>query len=834
MKLLILLFLPLSLCSQIWQSSLVNIDTSGHLTYFPDSNNFIIPDYSVVGYKGNGVLDIPSSIPIVHTINPIAGDNTNHIQSAINYVSSLPIQSNGFRGALKLNAGTYYTSNTLTLRASGVVIYGDGDGATSSSNTIIHCTSTSQIAMLDVGAGNKNEWWESKVPATQTNITDSIVPVGSKTFTVQNASSYNVGDNIIIYYPFTNALLAAIDYGGTQGGPNWTTSYFSTRAIRYNTFITNITGNTITTVSPVFYTLNKSLSQPYIYKYDNSNLVTNIGIENIRFDMDYTSSTDESHPVTCLSVTEAENVWVRHCTALHFVRYGFVTYSANYVTFDNCESLDPISQITGYRRYNFGVEVGSQNTLFSNCHTRNARHAFISNGQSTTAGMVVYNCTATERHDVAEGHKHWTTGILWDQYLDYGPQNHQHALGLHNRGSWGSDTHGWANVHAVAWNCDVTGNAPDGKIILQQPPTAQNYAIGCKGDVINNSPWSAPRGYEEGTNSSGTLNPPSLYIAQLHDRLNLANDTTPPTVPYNLDTIAVTYNTIHIKWNKSTDNNYVNYYILRNNTIIDSTGDTNYLDINLAPSTAYLYSIKAYDLSHNISTNSASLSVVTKPISYPRIDTISSVPQPLNNGDKLFDNNINDSSRWSAEFYPQWVIIDYGKDSVFHTTKLWTYQNRAYQFYIYASSNINDVINEIPGSLIVDRSINTANVLPITDNFLPITARYVKIKVVGASGYTGNWISLNEFAILGSGSTAIQETYDNVKLIPNPAQDILSFVTKDNVEAIEIYSISGKRINQFKTIGQNAINISKLNKGKYFIKLQLKSNKIITTYFIKT
>ncbi|MCI5057376.1 MAG: T9SS type A sorting domain-containing protein [Flavobacteriales bacterium] len=519
----ILLLLTLEIQAQQWQSQLINIDSSGHLIYFPDNDGFKIPDYSVVGYNGNGFLDIPQNIAVLKSIHPIVGDNTQHIQDALDSIGNLPIQPNGFRGALYLNPGQYHIHGTIYMDKSGVVLYGSGNDTDLVSNTTIYGVGTSQRTLIEMGAGDKYEWWESKVSGTTSNIIDSLVPVGSKSFRVQNSSLYQIGDNIIIYYPFTNNLLAAMDYGGTQGASNWSLSYFNDKAIRYNTRITNISGDTIFTISPVYYTINQSLSQAYIYKYDRSNLVTNVGIEDIRIDMNYSGPYDENHPEECIAFIEAENAWARNCVALHFVRSGFVTKSSNYITIDSCKALDPISQITGSRRYNFEIDRGSQNILMSNCHARHARHSYISDGQSTTAGWVIYNCTSTERHDVAEAHRHWTTGILWDNYLDYGPQNHQHALGLHNRGDWGSVAHGWSSVHAVAWNCDVRGDSPDGKIIIQKPPSAQNYVIGCKGEVINDKPFYAPRGYEEGTDTNLTLNPPSLYLAQLCERLGLSN-----------------------------------------------------------------------------------------------------------------------------------------------------------------------------------------------------------------------------------------------------------------------------------------------------------------------
>jgi hypothetical protein len=39
----------------------------------------------------------------------------------------------------------------------------------------------------------------------------------------------------------------------------------------------------------------------------------------------------------------------------------------------------------------------------------------------------------------------------------------------------GIEKHGGATGHSVMWNTDAGG----GKVLVQKPPTAQNYAIGC-------------------------------------------------------------------------------------------------------------------------------------------------------------------------------------------------------------------------------------------------------------------------------------------------------------------------------------------------------------------
>jgi hypothetical protein len=110
--------------------------------------------------------------------------------------------------------------------------------------------------------------------------------------------------------------------------------------------------------------------------------------------------------------------------------------------------------------------------------------------------------------------------MLYDNFTDAktNVSSSSYVLGLYNRGNYGSG-HGWAAVHSVAWNCNTGAS----RIILQKPPTAQNYAIGCVGGVTGAGPFSGPQGYIEGTNTAG-LQPRSLYVAQLADRLQSPTD----------------------------------------------------------------------------------------------------------------------------------------------------------------------------------------------------------------------------------------------------------------------------------------------------------------------
>ena len=120
-------------------SQLVYLD-QGELTYVPFSmtgqSNEVntIPDFSYAGYMGGGV-SLPTDIPVKVTVTPDEGDDAPRIQAAINFVEALEPDQNGFRGVVLIKAGHYSLESILTIRESGVVLRGEGQGL---NGTVLH------------------------------------------------------------------------------------------------------------------------------------------------------------------------------------------------------------------------------------------------------------------------------------------------------------------------------------------------------------------------------------------------------------------------------------------------------------------------------------------------------------------------------------------------------------------------------------------------------------------------------------------------------------------------------------------------------------------------
>jgi hypothetical protein len=78
------------------------------------------------------------------------------------------------------------------------------------------------------------------------------------------------------------------------------------------------------------------------------------------------------------------------------------------------------------------------------------------------------------------------------------------AIDIEDRGGKGTG-HGWAGANQVLWNCVAES------IHVEQPPTAQNWAIGCRAKKLSGN------GYWE--SKGEPVSPEKLYRSQLEERL---------------------------------------------------------------------------------------------------------------------------------------------------------------------------------------------------------------------------------------------------------------------------------------------------------------------------
>jgi hypothetical protein len=492
------------------QSEHVYMGGDGRLVYVPYENGDRIPDFSFAGYGGGGVA-LPTVATAV-TVFPIEGDDGDNIQAAIDQVSVLDPDADGFRDAVLLTAGTYEVAGGLSIRASGVVLRGEGD---QSDGTIIRAVGASRRTLINVaGVGNRTE-----IPGTRQAITDTYVPVGVFTFTVSDTSGLAVGDDVLVTRTPNQAWIDAVgmddcttagtvydtsDWSGQTclGGSGvrpWTPS---SRTMRYERRVASIEGNQITLDAPTVEAIQQEFGGGYLAKYQFSGRIQKSGVEYLRAESDYASETDEQHAVRMIAFANVQDAWVRNVTSRFFEQGTVVARGGSkYVTIQDSASLDQKSLITGGRRYPFSIEGGSF-ILVMRSLARSGRHDFVT-GSNTPGPNVFLDSRGVQSYSELGPHHRWATGSLFDR-IRHESISRTQIIGAYNRGNSGSG-HGWSGAYQLFWNC--VGDTHR----VASPPYARNWSIGCqalrrRGD--GEFEWFGER-----------VAPSSLYLQQLRDRL---------------------------------------------------------------------------------------------------------------------------------------------------------------------------------------------------------------------------------------------------------------------------------------------------------------------------
>jgi hypothetical protein len=467
----------------------------GHLIYAMRPSGDSLPDFSTVGYQ-TGIVPLPDTagglpVTVQADLSPTSGDQTARIQAAINQVSALPLDANGYRGAVLLRAGEYPISGQLRISASGVVLEGEGnDPAT---GTRLRATGTSQRTLIQVsGSGSR-----MTVPGTTHNIVDSYVPVGASSFNVDSTANLHLGDTIIVHRPSPANWIH--DIGMDRLTNPWQPN---SKNLDWDRVITNIQGNTITIDAPLTNSLDQQYGGGSIHGYIWPGRLENVGIENIYGKSDFVGSTDENHSWRFIAMQSTENSWVHDVVSQYFA-YACVELDggAKWITVQDSQCLDPVSVITGGRRYSFDINDGAQLSLFRRDYARHGRHDFTV--QSLVAGPNAFvDCYSELAYAESGPHQRWSTGTLYDNVETHG--NSGSGLNIRNAGNEGTG-HGWQGANYVIWNSTAD------RMNISSPPTAQNWVIGARAGTHQGNAIFDSFGVRVDTRS--------LYYAQFADRL---------------------------------------------------------------------------------------------------------------------------------------------------------------------------------------------------------------------------------------------------------------------------------------------------------------------------
>lgn len=466
----------------------VALGEDGKLVYIPDSLGNRIVDFSHSGYQG-GNEEIPE-VPIKIRVPVKSGDATLRIQSAIDYVASLPPDQNNFRGTVLLEKGIHKISGHLVIAKSGVVLRGSGFGR---DGTVLFGDGKTRETIITVAGKNDNK------AGREMAILDDYVPVNASTFKIQNPGLVKKGDRIIVKRPSIKTWIQDLKmeaFGGETGWLGWKPGHHD---LKWDRLVTSVSGNKITIDAPITTALEKRYGGGSVSTYQWQGRITHVGIENLGLEssFDPENAKDEDHRWMGITFKNIENGWVRQINFKNLAGSAVAIYeTASKITVEDCKSLNPVSEIGGQRRYTFFTQ--GQQTLFQRCYAEHGYHDF-SVGFCASGPNAFVQCESHLPYSFSGAIDSWASGVLFDIVNIDG-----NALSFKNRGQDGHGA-GWAAANSVFWQCSAS------KTENFSPPNARNYAFGS---------WSqfAGDGYWENVNEH--IKPQSFYYAQLAERIS--------------------------------------------------------------------------------------------------------------------------------------------------------------------------------------------------------------------------------------------------------------------------------------------------------------------------
>ena len=457
--------------SPLWavESAWVKTGVTGRLIYVPDADGDRVANFSMVGY-GAGQQPISNDVPAVIHVDPIVGDNTANIQNAINFAASLPLQANGFRGAVELGPGKFDVDGHLSITTSGIVLRGAGGGDDLAANThIVSQNRTDSIDSASTPVINIQGSTSGRTYGPQIQIVDKRVPVGAQSFHVASTAGMAVGGMIEVYRPSTQAWIEELGMDLIPDGKEW---HAGDRDLVWQRTITRIEGNTVFFDAPITTALDDQWGGGTVRTYSLPGQIRNVGVENLRGQsLDSREEANEIRTPSFVRFTRVEDGYVRDVETRYFPYASVFASQADgtqHITVDDVHSSEPSGQITGGRRYTFAMDA--QMSLVENSTAVDGRHDFVT-GSDVTGPTVFYNSSTSSTHADAGPHHRWGNGLLFDNITIGG-----NAINVQNRWTSGSG-HGWAGANIVVWNSQANS------FIMQAPPTAKGWLVGSTGTI---------------------------------------------------------------------------------------------------------------------------------------------------------------------------------------------------------------------------------------------------------------------------------------------------------------------------------------------------------------
>ena len=386
-------------------------------------------DFSRVGYA-NG-LEIPA-VPARFEVSPLPPtadsplpDATPAIQAALDAVAALPLDADGFRGAVILRPGTYRINGQLRIRASGTVLRGR--------DATLIAAGQDRRTLIDIRGGADRQFG----PAIA--ITDKTVPAGSALLTVTSTAEVTAGQRILIRRPSTKEWIASIGMDQFTGAfkdqrLDW---HPGTRDLEWERRVIGIdpATNTLTLDAPITTALEQRFGGGTVHTFTWPGRLSHIGVEGLTCISEFDAShpADEEHAWMAISLDHVENAWVREITARHFVSAAvWLGAGTRAITVQDCHSEVPVSENAGWRRFAF--YIGGQQTLVRRCTADQAREAFLV-GLCSAGPNVFLDCTATNAFADSGSIESFASGALFENVKIDGASLNAGPLGPRYQGA---------------------------------------------------------------------------------------------------------------------------------------------------------------------------------------------------------------------------------------------------------------------------------------------------------------------------------------------------------------------------------------------------------------
>lgn len=411
-------------------------------------------DFSSAGYGGGGVT-LPN-VPARFTVAPTGGDDTRLIQAALDAVGKLPLDSNGFRGAVALQAATYRIGGQLKINASGVVLRGN--------KTTLLATGQSRRTLIEV-AGVADRTLDAAIAVTNTT-----VPAGARTLTLASVDGLAPGRHVVVQRPCTKEWITALGMNLFTGNYkemrlDWIPG---SRDIEWERTIMSVdaTAHTITLDAPITTALQAKFGGGTVRTFAWPGRISQVGVEGFTCvsEVDAKFPLDEEHAWFGVSVDRAENAWVRNVTTRQFVSACvWIGNQARAVTLQDCAALQPVAESASWRR--LGFYVGGQQVLVQRCVSEDGRHDFAA-GLCSAGPNVFLECNAVRAKVDIGPFESWSSGALYDHLTVSGAGIAFRNIGPLTQGA------GWTAANNLIWN-----GAAASLFKMDDPPGATNRAM---------------------------------------------------------------------------------------------------------------------------------------------------------------------------------------------------------------------------------------------------------------------------------------------------------------------------------------------------------------------